>query len=272
VQASSGDHCGLPAMAQPGQGYPAYGQAPPPYYGGSPASQLPSAQQPFLPHPAQSQGFASQPGYGPPGPGGFPPQRPQQVRAAPDARPVLAWWEVSRALTKHGPCCARAHLPSCLAAQSCRDIPSAASAGWCCCCTSAAPDRRGMQGALPGEFAGAMGGALGLDPVMTGFASNVLQQGGRNYLQRGQEFVQQRMGFLAGGALQHHFNVSGDYGAPPRPRRARAPPTRSPRPGPSPAPQAGQPGILRPANPQSSQAAAYSVYVMAWLDVDPCVS
>jgi len=134
------------------------------------------------------------------------------------------------------------------------------------------PDRRGMQGALPGEFAGAMGGALGLDPVMTGFASNVLQQGGRYYLQRGQEFVQQRMGFLAGGALQHHFNVSGDYGAPPRPRRARAPPTRSPRPGPSPAPQAGQPGILRPANPQSSQAAAYSVYVMAWLDVDPCVS
>jgi hypothetical protein len=81
----------------------------------------------------------------------------------------------------------------------------------------AAPDRRGMQGALPGEFAGAMGGALGLDPVMTGFASNVLQQGGRNYLQRGQEFVQQRMGFLAGGALQHHFNVSGDYGARPRP-------------------------------------------------------
>ena len=40
-------------------------------------------------------------------------------------------------------------------------------------------------------------------------------QGGRNYLQRGQEFVQQRMGFLAGGALQHHFNVSGDYGIPP---------------------------------------------------------
>ena len=66
---------------------------------------------------------------------------------------------------------------------------------------------------LPGEFAGAMGGALGLDPVMTGFASNVLQQGGRNYLQRSQDFVQQRMGFLAGGALQHLFNVSGDSGA-----------------------------------------------------------
>lgn len=60
-----------------------------------------------------------------------------------------------------------------------------------------------------------MGGALGLDPVMSGFASNVLQQGGRNYLQRSQEFVQQRMGFLAGGALQHHFNVSGDYGEAP---------------------------------------------------------
>ena len=28
------------------------------------------------------------------------------------------------------------------------------------------------QGALPGEFAGALGGALGLDPVMTGFAAN----------------------------------------------------------------------------------------------------
>ena len=50
---------------------------------------------------------------------------------------------------------------------------------------------------------------------MTGFASNVLQQGGRNYLQRGQEFVQQRMGFLAGGALQYLFNVSGDSGAAP---------------------------------------------------------
>ncbi|KAK9840959.1 hypothetical protein WJX81_002630 [Elliptochloris bilobata] len=73
------------------------------------------------------------------------------------------------------------------------------------------PPQRAQQGALPGEFAGAMGGALGLDPVMTGFASNVLQQGGRNYLQRGQEFVQQRMGFLTGGALQHHSNVSGDY-------------------------------------------------------------
>ena len=58
-----------------------------------------------------------------------------------------------------------------------------------------------------------MGGALGLDPVMTGFASNVLQQGGRNYLQRGHAFVQQRMGFLSGGALQHLFNVSGDSGA-----------------------------------------------------------
>lgn len=68
-------------MAQPGSGYPAYGQSQPPYYGGSQASQLPSAQQPFLPHPAQSQGYPSQPGYGQPGGASFPQQRPQQVRA-----------------------------------------------------------------------------------------------------------------------------------------------------------------------------------------------
>ena len=60
------------------QGYPAYGQ--PPYYNSNQQTQLPSAQQPFLPHPAHSAGAPAQQAYGQPGPGGFPPQRPQQAR------------------------------------------------------------------------------------------------------------------------------------------------------------------------------------------------
>ena len=60
------------------QGYPAYGQ--PPYYSSNQQTQLPSAQQPFLPHPAHSAGLPAQQAYGQPGPGGFLPQRPQQAR------------------------------------------------------------------------------------------------------------------------------------------------------------------------------------------------
>ena len=56
--------------------------------------------------------------------------------------------------------------------------------------------------------------ALGLDPVMTGIAGNVLQQQSANYLQKGQAFVQSRMGFLSSSILHYHFNISTEYGSP----------------------------------------------------------
>ena len=40
----------------------------------------------------------------------------------------------------------------------------------------------------------------------------MLQQSGSTYLQRGQDFVRSRMGFLSGSSMHYLFNVNGDYG------------------------------------------------------------
>lgn len=42
-------------------------------------------------------------------------------------------------------------------------------------------------------------------------AGNMLQQSGSNYLQKGQAFMQSKMGFLSGGLLHYHFSITGDY-------------------------------------------------------------
>lgn len=44
-------------------------------------------------------------------------------------------------------------------------------------------------------------------------AAGMLKQQGENYFQRGQAFVQSKMGFLSAGNLQHHFNIDTAYGA-----------------------------------------------------------
>ena len=40
----------------------------------------------------------------------------------------------------------------------------------------------------------------------------MIQQQGSNYLERGQEFVKSRMGFINSSSLHYHFNVDADYG------------------------------------------------------------
>ena len=52
----------------------------------------------------------------------------------------------------------------------------------------------------------------GLDPFVGQVAANMLQQSGSTYLQRGQDFVRSRMGFLSGSSMHYLFNVNGDYG------------------------------------------------------------
>lgn len=49
------------------------------------------------------------------------------------------------------------------------------------------------------------------DPFLSGVAGNVLRQQGQSYLQRGQAFVQSKMGFLSGGVIHYLFNVTPDY-------------------------------------------------------------
>lgn len=52
-----------------------------------------------------------------------------------------------------------------------------------------------------------------MDPFLTGVAGNMLRQQGQSYLQRGQAFVQTRLGFLSGGSLHYHFSITPEYGA-----------------------------------------------------------
>jgi hypothetical protein len=59
-----------------------------------------------------------------------------------------------------------------------------------------------------------MPSSVGPDPFITGLAGNVLRQSGENYFQRGQAFMQSRMGFLSSGALHYYYNVNSEYGAP----------------------------------------------------------
>ena len=47
---------------------------------------------------------------------------------------------------------------------------------------------------------------------MTGFASDMLQQSGASYLQRGQAFMQQRMGFMSTDVMHYFFNLNSEYG------------------------------------------------------------
>ena len=63
-----------------------------------------------------------------------------------------------------------------------------------------------MQPFVPGQVGG-------VDPFLMGVAGTVLQQQSSNYLQKGQAFMQSKMGFLSGGLLHYHFSVTGDYGA-----------------------------------------------------------
>ena len=63
--------------------------------------------------------------------------------------------------------------------------------------------------------ADAQGGptAGGPDAFMTGLAGNMLRQSGENYFQRGQAFMQQKMGFMSTESLHYYYNLNADYGA-----------------------------------------------------------
>ena len=50
------------------------------------------------------------------------------------------------------------------------------------------------------------------DSLVSGLAAGVLQQQGENYFQRGQAYVQSKMGFLSSSNLQYHFNIDKTYG------------------------------------------------------------
>jgi protein transport protein YIF1 len=67
-------------------------------------------------------------------------------------------------------------------------------------------DRVRLQGFAP--FPG------GSDAFMTGFATDMLHQQGASYLQRGQAFMQQRMGFMSTDVMHYFFNLNTEYGAP----------------------------------------------------------
>lgn len=49
---------------------------------------------------------------------------------------------------------------------------------------------------------------------MTGFATDMLQQQSATYIQRGQAFMQQRMGFLSTDVMHYFFNLNSEYGEP----------------------------------------------------------
>ena len=53
----------------------------------------------------------------------------------------------------------------------------------------------------------------GSDAFMTGFATDMLHQQGASYLQRGQAFMQQRMGFMSTDVMHYFFNLNTEYGA-----------------------------------------------------------
>ena len=48
---------------------------------------------------------------------------------------------------------------------------------------------------------------------MTGLAGNMLRQSGENYFQRGQAFMQQKMGFMSTESLHYYYNLNAEYGA-----------------------------------------------------------
>lgn len=50
------------------------------------------------------------------------------------------------------------------------------------------------------------------DALVSDLAAGVLQQQGENYFQRGQAYVQSKMGFLSSSNLQYHFNIDKTYG------------------------------------------------------------
>ncbi len=52
----------------------------------------------------------------------------------------------------------------------------------------------------------------GGDAFMTGLATDVLQQQSATYIQRGQAFMQQRMGFLSTDVMHYFFNLNSEYG------------------------------------------------------------
>lgn len=52
----------------------------------------------------------------------------------------------------------------------------------------------------------------GGDAFMTGFATDMLHQSGASYLQRGQAFMQQRMGFMSIDVMHYFFNLNTEYG------------------------------------------------------------
>ena len=49
---------------------------------------------------------------------------------------------------------------------------------------------------------------------MTGLAGNMLRQSGENYFQRGQAFMQSKMGFMSTESLHYYYNLNAEYGAP----------------------------------------------------------
>ena len=55
------------------------------------------------------------------------------------------------------------------------------------------------------------GQPVGNDPFNS-LAAKMIQQSGSNYLERGQEFVKSRMGFINSSSLHYHFNVDAEYG------------------------------------------------------------
>ena len=69
-----------------------------------------------------------------------------------------------------------------------------------------------MQGPPPGYSP--PGTALPVpDAFVADLATGMLRQSGENYFQKGQAFVQSKMGFLSSSMLQYHFNISGENGA-----------------------------------------------------------
>ncbi len=55
--------------------------------------------------------------------------------------------------------------------------------------------------------------AGGPDAFMTGLAGNMLRQSGENYFQRGQAFMQSKMGFMSTDSLHYYYNLNAEYGA-----------------------------------------------------------
>ena len=56
--------------------------------------------------------------------------------------------------------------------------------------------------------------AGGPDAFMTGLAGNMLRQSGENYFQRGQAFMQSKMGFMSTESLHYYYNLNAEYGEP----------------------------------------------------------